>query len=248
MESLTKPHVCRSYAQIPAIGDDVAVYGLNCPFLKCPEDFTVGIPAVSTLYLAEVRRRQPHGPYVLGGWSAGGVMAYETALQMHGQGEVVDRLILLDAPCPIRLDPLPSRLHHFFDSVGLLGGPDGHPHGPPDWLLPHFDKSIKSLTDYKPEAVDPAHAPRTYVIWATDGVCKSPQDPRPEPEHDATDESPSAKWLLYNRTDLQYNGWDRLIPANKFAAVESVADVNHFTLMRKPATGEVGTFIRRALK
>lgn len=177
-------------------------------------------------------------------------MAYETALQMQGQGEVVDRLILLDAPSPIRLDPLPSRLHHFFDSVGLLG-PEGHPDGPPDWLLPHFDKSIASLSEYKPEAVDPARVPRTYVIWARDGVCKHPEDPRPEPEHDGAagvDESPSAKWLLYNRVDLQYNGWDRLIPASKFAAVESVAEVNHFTLMRKPATDEVGTFIRRALE
>ena len=184
---------------------------------------------------------------MFGGWSAGGVIAYEAALQMQAQGEVVDRLLLLDAPCPIRLDPLPSRLHHFFDSVGLLG-PEGHPDGPPDWLIPHFDNAIANLSAYKPEAVDPAKAPRTYVIWARDGVCKSPEDPRPEPDHMGEEESPSVKWLLYNRTDLQYNGWDRLIPAERFAAVESVAGVNHFTLMRKPAATEVGSFLRRALE
>lgn len=164
---------------------------------------------------------------------------------MQSHGEFVDRLILIDVPCPIRLDPLPSRLHHFFDSVGLLG-PEGHPDGPPDWLLPHFDHSIANLSSYKPEPVDPAHVPRTYAIWARDGVCKSPDDPRPEPEHAGEEEPAGMKWLLDNRTDLQYNGWDRLISANRFLAVESVADVNHFTLMRKGAS-EVGAFLRRTL-
>lgn len=206
----------------------------------------MGIPAVSALYLAEVRRRQPRGPYIFGGWSAGGVCAYETALQVQAQGEMVDRLILLDAPCPIRLDPLPSRLHNFFDSIGLLG-PEGHPNGPPDWLLPHFDKSIVNLSAYKPEAMDPANAPKTYAIWARDGVCKYPEDPRPEPEHG--DEEPSSmKWLLDDRTDLNYNGWDQVIPAESFAGLESVAEANHFTIMRKPATSEVRDFIRRALE
>lgn len=165
---------------------------------------------------------------------------------MQAQGETVDRLILIDAPCPIRLDPLPSRLHHFFDSVGLLG-PEGHPDGPPEWLLPHFDNSIANLSNYKPEAVDPAKAPQTYAIWAKDGVCKHPDDPRPEPQQVGEEEPPSMKWLLNNRTDLQYNGWDRLIPANQFVAMESVTDVNHFSLMRKGAS-EVGSFIRRALQ
>lgn len=206
---------------------------------------------MSTLFLAEVRRRQPHGPYVFGGWSAGGVIAYEAAVQTQAQGDIVDRLILLDTPCPIRLDPLPSRLHHFFDSVGLLGPEGGHPDGPPDWLLPHFDHSIANLSNYKPEAVDPPSlAPRTYVLWARDGVCKSPHDPRPDPPQHVgeEDEPPGMKWLLYNRPDLRYNGWDRLIPADKFAAVESVADVNHFTIMRKPGVSEVGAFLKRALQ
>lgn len=176
------------------------------------------------------------------------MIAYETGVQMQALGETVDRLILLDVPCPLRLDPLPSRLHHFFDSIGLLGPEGAHPDGPPDWLLPHFDRSIANLSSYKPEAVDPAIAPRTYALWARDGVCKSPDAPRPEPEHDGEEEPPGMKFLLDNRTDLQYNGWDRLIPASKFAAIANVADVNHFTLMRNPGVSEVGPFLRRALE
>lgn len=194
-----------------------------------------------------MRRRQPHGPYIFGGWSAGGVCAYEVALQALSQGETVDRLILLDAPCPIRLDPLPSRLHHFFDSIGLLG-PEGNPNGPPGWLLPHFDRSIANLSAYQPTIMDPAKAPRTYAMWARDGVCKFPEDSRPDPERECKSESQSMKWLLDNRTDLQFNGWDRLIPADRFVGLESVPDTNHFTIMRKPATREVGAFIKRALE
>lgn len=235
-----------SYSQLPNLSPDLAIYGLNCPFIKCPEDYTIGIPGVSSLYLAEVRRRQPHGPYVFGGWSAGGVCAYEATLQMLAQGDVVERLVLLDAPCPIHLDPLPSHLHDFFDSINLLG-PEGNPDGPPGWLLPHFDHSIANLSAYKPKAVDPAKAPRTYALWATDGVCKNPEDPRPKPEGGNGAEPESMKWLLDNRTDLKYNRWNQLIPTDKFERMESVTGANHFTMMRKPGVNDVGAFIRQAL-
>ncbi|KAL8657213.1 MAG: hypothetical protein Q9226_002153, partial [Calogaya cf. arnoldii] len=66
-----------SYTNISPIAPDVALYGLNCPFMKTPDQFTCGIPGIATFYKNEVRRRQPRGPFYLGGWSAGGVVAYE---------------------------------------------------------------------------------------------------------------------------------------------------------------------------
>ena len=80
-----------SYVTIPNISPDVAVYGLNCPFMKNPTSFTCGIDGVSAIYLAEMRRRQPHGPYIIGGWSAGGVVAYEVATQLLAIGETVEK-------------------------------------------------------------------------------------------------------------------------------------------------------------
>ena len=72
-------------------------------------------------------RRQPIGPYILGGWSAGGVVAYEVAKQLSYLSKAnpdknwyVEKLILIDSPCPVKLEPLPARLHHFFDEIGLL--------------------------------------------------------------------------------------------------------------------------------
>lgn len=198
-----------SYATIPQVANNIAIFGLNCPFMTTPTEYTCGIERVAELYLEEVKRRQPEGPYYLGGWSAGGVIAYQMAFQLATNGETCKNLILLDSPCPVRLEALPHRLHEFFGSIGLLGSGG---RAPPEWLLPHFEYSVKALTSYKPKAIDPLWAPNVFAIWATDGVCKYPSDPTPKPQ---SDDSKSMKWLLENRTDFGYNGWDQIIPASK---------------------------------
>ncbi|KAH0538586.1 Type I Iterative PKS [Glutinoglossum americanum] len=230
-----------SYVHIPLIRSDTAVYGLNCPFMKTPKDYTCGIEGVSELYLAEIQRRQPKGPYYLGGWSAGGVVAYECTRQLMAAGHKVERLLLLDAPCPVNLEPLPSRLHQFFDKIGLLG--NGSPKGTPEWLLPHFDSSIKALTAYNPEPMDFKKAPKTYAIWCRDGVCKNPGDPRPPP---SADDPASMKWLLENRTDFGCNGWDQLLGADNM--VNSNMGGNHFTMMKDPLAPELCRHIQAGME
>jgi thioesterase domain-containing protein len=229
-----------SYVSIPNLSPDIKVYGLNCPFMKKPEDFSCSVETVTALYLAEIRRRQPTGPYMIGGWSAGGVLAYEAARQLVESGDEVERLLLLDAPCPVALDPLPARLHIFFDQIGLLG--TGKPGGTPGWLLPHFAASIKALSDYEPIPFAKGKAPRTVAIWCTDGVCKHPDDPRPPP---AEDEDPAPmKWLLNNRTDFGDNGWAQLVGNNM---EYYVMGGNHFSMMKPPHSETLGKYIRMGL-
>jgi iterative type I PKS product template protein len=215
-----------SYISIPNISPDMAVYGLNCPFMKCPEKWTCGVEGVAGIYLHEIKRRQPEGPYIIGGWSAGGVMAYEVAMQLVNAGEKVESLVLIDAPCPVALDPLPARLHIFFDQIGLLG--TGKPGGTPSWLLPHFASAIQNLKDYDPKPMDPKTAPPVLAIWCTDGVCPNPDDPRPPPG-EGEDPAPM-KWLLNNRTEFDDNGWAQLLPKENFEY--AVMGGNHFTMMK----------------
>ena len=47
-------------------------------------------------FISEVRRVQPKGPYYLGGFSFGGVVAYEMARQLSSMGDTVGVLALLD--------------------------------------------------------------------------------------------------------------------------------------------------------
>ncbi|CAA9962122.1 Polyketide synthase PKS1 [Pyrenophora teres f. maculata] len=231
-----------SYISIPNISPDMAVYGLNCPFMKCPDKWTCGVEGVSRLYLQEIKRRQPQGPYIVGGWSAGGVMAYEVAQQLVNSGDKVENLVLIDAPCPVSLDPLPARLHIFFDQIGLLG--TGKPGGTPSWLLPHFASAIQNLKDYDPTPMDPKIAPPVLAIWCTDGVCPNEDDPRPPPG-EGEDPAPM-KWLLNNRTDFSDNGWAQLLPKEKFQY--AVMGGNHFTMMKGDHGVTLGKLIQEGLK
>ncbi|GGX48642.1 hypothetical protein GCM10007385_15830 [Tateyamaria omphalii] len=53
-------------------------------------------------YIAEMRQVQPNGPYLIGGFSGGGLTAYEMAHQLEEAGEQVDLVVMLDTPLPLR--------------------------------------------------------------------------------------------------------------------------------------------------
>ncbi|WP_197363218.1 non-ribosomal peptide synthetase, partial [Streptomyces clavuligerus] len=54
------------------------------------------LEAIAAGYLERVRQVQPEGPYLIGGWSFGGFVAFEMARQLRAAGQEVERLILLD--------------------------------------------------------------------------------------------------------------------------------------------------------
>lgn len=58
------------------------------------------IEEMATNYLADLRAHQPRGPYQLGGYCFGGVVAYEMARQLKSQGEEVSLLALLNCSPP----------------------------------------------------------------------------------------------------------------------------------------------------
>ena len=229
-----------SYAPLPPISPSGAVYGLNCPYMKAPSEMTCPLEALTAPYLTELRRRQPHGPYFLGGWSAGGICAFDAAQELTRCGETVERLILIDSPYPIGLEKLPPRLYDFFVSIKLFGDTE-----PPKWLIPHFLAFVDSLDKYRAEPFARGTGPkRTDIVWAKDGVCKNPGDPRPEPREDDPREM---KWLLNNRTDFGPNGWDALVGGGE-CRVEVLADANHFSLMVGEKAAELAAFLERAMR
>ncbi len=56
--------------------------------------------ALASYYVRAVRERQPRGPYLLGGWSMGGVLAFEMARQLEESGEEIAGLLMIDAMAP----------------------------------------------------------------------------------------------------------------------------------------------------
>lgn len=55
------------------------------------------IVELATMYLHELRQLNPHGPYVFGGWSFGGVIAAEMVHQLQMTSNELARLILIDS-------------------------------------------------------------------------------------------------------------------------------------------------------
>ncbi|MBX3420281.1 MAG: amino acid adenylation domain-containing protein [Pirellulaceae bacterium] len=64
------------------------------------EQLPESIQQMASEYLAALGWVQPAGPYTLGGWSLGGLIAYEMARQLIEQGKLVERLVFLDTTIP----------------------------------------------------------------------------------------------------------------------------------------------------
>lgn len=235
-----------SYAKLSAISPSVAVYGLSCPWQKDPWSMFSGNIAFSDLsnkFIHAIRKVQPSGPYHLGGWSAGGICAYDIAQQLLEAGEETANLILLDSPNPVGLENPPQRMYDFFDQLDFFGMQGQKP---PKWLRAHFDAFLTMLDDYNVSAWKKGKVPKTHIVYAKDGVCSmlKPDDPRPEIRDDDPREM---KWLLNTRTDFTAGGWKSLV-GGKNVSVGVLDDVHHFSLVEDgPKAKDLATFIRTAL-
>lgn len=100
------------------IGNEQPFYGLQARGFYPGEVPLTRVEAMAQLYVEAIREFQPEGPYQVGGWSFGGVVAYEVAQQLRQQGQEVSRLAILDSYVPILLD----RQKHIDDRylVGVL--------------------------------------------------------------------------------------------------------------------------------
>lgn len=231
-----------SYAGIPRVATDTCVVALNSPFLKDPESLRAcPLDHLITVYLTELRRRQPSGPYHLGGWSAGGVLAYRTAQILGAQGEQIASLTLIDAPLPTTgLDPLPRHFYDFCRSLHLFGGGQ---HGKPassrqhthtfsdaehDKLISHFNASIDVLHEYHARPLNREKCPKKVsIIWAPDTITDRPGVKKMEPHPDDTE---GMKFLTERRTDFGPNGWDTLLPSSEIR-IRRVENAHHFSMM-----------------
>jgi thioesterase domain-containing protein len=54
------------------------------------------VEEMASCYIAAMRKHQPVGPYYIGGYSFGGLVAFEMARQLQSEGESVGLLVLVD--------------------------------------------------------------------------------------------------------------------------------------------------------
>jgi amino acid adenylation domain-containing protein len=83
------------------LGSERPFYGLQARGLNGEETPFSRFEEMAAHYLTALRAVQPHGPYLLGGWSLGGVIAFEMAQQLYRQGDRVALLALIDSWAPL---------------------------------------------------------------------------------------------------------------------------------------------------
>jgi len=89
-----------------SLGSDYPFYGLQAARLH-EQIENASIEQTASRYIDELRQVQPTGPYLLGGYSFGGFVAFEMARQLSAQGESVPLLALLDTYSPTFASKLP---------------------------------------------------------------------------------------------------------------------------------------------
>jgi thioesterase domain-containing protein/acyl carrier protein len=109
------------------LGTDQPLFGLRSQGLS-EKTAHYTVEEMAAHYVKEIRTVQPHGPYYLGGYCFGGMVAYEMARSLTAQGEKVAMLAMFNTPAPGSLEGWPlqqtylaNRITHELRKLGELG-------------------------------------------------------------------------------------------------------------------------------
>jgi thioesterase domain-containing protein/acyl carrier protein len=106
-------HVLRYRALVSHLSPDVPVYGLRSPELKDLTKFPT-VDELAAIYVDDIRKVQPQGPYQVCGFSFGGLVALEVARGLQAMGETVSLVLLLDS-----INPAHYMKMSFFQSLRM---------------------------------------------------------------------------------------------------------------------------------
>ena len=247
------------------------LYAFAAPGLNSDAPFFPTLEDMASAYLREVRVMQPRGPYILGGYSFGGVVAFEMVRQLHLVGESVDTLILLDSFAPN------AQLNRLFTSwaangilvqvlTNLLGLEWNAKELLPAGVLPRNDPSAQTAMAAR-HLLSQCPVPHTFAALKTYfdrchtvmrvhvGLLSGYQ-PRPLTR--------SVRTLLFHNTlgligvdsalrlpvlpEEDRNpdhGWDTLVPASP---VRIGVPAEHFMIGRRPAISQVACLLGQHLE
>lgn len=79
------------------LGAERPVYGIQAPYVVEGGPLPTSIEETAAEYIRLIKKVRPEGPYHLLGWSLGGLLAYEIAVQLRAAGDEVGLLANLDS-------------------------------------------------------------------------------------------------------------------------------------------------------
>jgi thioesterase domain-containing protein len=194
-------------------------------------------------YVEAIRGVQPHGPYHLGGWSLGGVIAYEMARQLEKRGEQVALVAMIDSYVPavsVAAQPEPDRaeLVAMF-AQDLLGASLAELSVDPSSLA---GMDLEQLLEFAvstgvlPPGTNPEHLKALFEVFEA--------NLRAARRYEA--QAREGQVVLFKAKDgAQDDGWSGLVGAG-LERHELAGD--HYSLLRAPAVRELAERLRELLK
>ncbi|KAH8601091.1 PKS16 protein [Bisporella sp. PMI_857] len=237
-----------SYIDLPVLSKSLPVYALNSPFLNRASEYTLSFETVAKIFIKAIQDVQPHGPYLICGWSMGGIFAYEVARQLLEAGQEIPLLLFMDSPCPRTLPPLPAPTLDILEKAGLFDGMDKSGKGISEETRQHFLASVRTLEHFDPKPIRSTfRLGHVAAIWAKDGMLEGVSEEKRIALSDSDDQiaGEAKNWLFGERKDYGPAGWDKL--AGKKVECHIVAG-NHFSIMKAPQVNTLGTILAQSLR
>ncbi|KAI2638328.1 hypothetical protein GGS21DRAFT_548856 [Xylaria nigripes] len=121
--------VCSMYSAIGNLGRKI--FGISCD----PERVFQSISEMALGYAKLINTTEP---FIVGGWSFGGVVAQEVARILHEQRAPVLGVVMVDSPCPTTHEGIPMSILQRLCK------------GKPEWLLRNFETHSGLLRAWRP--------------------------------------------------------------------------------------------------
>ena len=246
-----------AYIHLPAMKTGTPIYALESPFLSNPHAYKCSVEEVCALYVEALQKTQPKGPYIVGGWSAGAVYAYEVARQLLEAGEKLLGLILIDMRVPRAMPDALEPSMELIESAGLFTGVERAGQGKSDQGMKqkqHLVSTVNALVFYTPRPFDPSNVPnQTTLIWAQKGLSEAGRENvlrlptgegsemaeelgeanmGQESDHPEDLKVDMKSWFFAKRSAFGPNGWDKLVRGKVDCYVINGAD--HFSMIVHP--------------
>ncbi|KAL8719406.1 MAG: hypothetical protein Q9225_003591 [Loekoesia sp. 1 TL-2023] len=120
---------------------DRSILGFADPDFQSPTLQTTSVEQMASRYILSLSPSETHS-LIIGGWSFGGVVAYEAARQLSARGFQVRGLLLIDSPLPRNHEPLPEKvIQHVTSTTSAPVSPN---------LLREFKHCARLLSRYNP--------------------------------------------------------------------------------------------------
>jgi amino acid adenylation domain-containing protein len=138
------------------LGEDQSVYGLQAQGIESRAVPDLTFKQHTARYVRAIREVQPHGPYLLGGHSLGGIHALNAAHLLRDEGEEVALLAIFDAYLTRRM-------------VGKVAGPDPVAPGFREHTLPRGLPKLSTVLHLPVVGVVPLRGTAQFEAFAALG-------------------------------------------------------------------------------